>query len=378
MSRRLLARLLSRRAAIAVAPLASRLAGQALTKKCAGLAGTALFAMAVSGGQSPARAASSAAAALDFAVLKQQDSVTSSKIIDMLANDAKFKEISAKATKAILKRDEEDGQKLQQGIDLAINKGVIPANVKVEPVCKVYVTGKSAEAVSDEIIKGLGKAADEGCIMTLQGLSGTGKGTTVAMLKKKLPKATTWSNGNIFRCLTLLAATHAEKNQCSLQEAITPELLASYCKMLEFGKFNGKFDVKISGLGYELFVSDVCNTVLKGPKVGKNIPTVAGVTQGEVIGFVQNALNIMTKDGVNVLLEGREQTLNYIRTPYRFELVLDDVNIIGARRAAQRIGAQALKELESEQTMFEKLFGGPSSSKVATKISKVLENMAKE
>ena len=32
-----------------------------------------------------------------------------------------------------------------------------------------------------------------GCVMTLQGLSGTGKGTTVDKLKEKLPNAQTWS-----------------------------------------------------------------------------------------------------------------------------------------------------------------------------------------
>lgn len=44
-------------------------------------------------------------------------------------------------------------------------------------------------------------------VLVLVGLSGTGKGTTVDILKKKLPNTTSWSNGNVFRSLTLLAAT---------------------------------------------------------------------------------------------------------------------------------------------------------------------------
>lgn len=32
------------------------------------------------------------------------------------------------------------------------------------------------------------------------------------VLKKKLPNAVTWSNGNVFRSLTLLAATSCEVN----------------------------------------------------------------------------------------------------------------------------------------------------------------------
>lgn len=73
---------------------------------------------------------------------------------------------------------------------------------------------------------------------------------------------------------------------------------------LHFAKFNGRFDIAIKGHGYDLLVSQVnvacvltfsvlshsktplgvqvANTVLKGPNVGKNIPTVAEMTQGEV------------------------------------------------------------------------------------------------
>jgi len=39
-------------------------------------------------------------------------------------------------------------------------------------------------------------------------------------------------------------------------------------KMLTFGKFNGKFDTKIEGLGLDMLVSEVQNTELKVPKVG--------------------------------------------------------------------------------------------------------------
>ena len=37
--------------------------------------------------------------------------------------------------------------------------------------------------------------------------AGTGKGTTVAELVSRLPRAVSWSNGDIFRCITLLAIT---------------------------------------------------------------------------------------------------------------------------------------------------------------------------
>ena len=101
------------------------------------------------------------------------------------------------------------------------------------------------------------------------------------------------------------------------------------------------FDVRIEGLGIKAMVSSVANTLLKEPKVGKNIPTVAKVTQGEVISFAAKCAETMRKAGCNVLMEGRAQTLNYVRTPHRFELTLSKPLLIGNRRAAQRMVAAA-------------------------------------
>mmetsp|Transcript_84653 Transcript_84653/g.154947 ORF Transcript_84653/g.154947 Transcript_84653/m.154947 type:complete len:353 (-) Transcript_84653:40-1098(-) len=283
------------------------------------------------------------AATVTAAVLAKQDSETSQAILTAYAGDAGFQSISDRLTKEIMARDKEDGEKLGNGIQKAVDKGVLPAKVDVEPTTKVLVSGKTADAVSDEIISALGDAPSKGCILVLQGLSGTGKGTTVAKLKEKLPKAQTWSNGNIFRSITLLAVTWSEKEGKSLDDALAPAMLKDFCSMLDFNKFkdNGPFDVKIEGLGLKYFVSEVEKTVLKDSKVAKNIPKVAEVTQGECVLFVSDALSKMSAAGINVLVEGREQTLNHIRTPHRFELVLNDNTIIGKRQAALQIGGKA-------------------------------------
>merc|ERR1719261_2320784 len=170
---------------------------------------------------------------------------------------------------------------------------------------------------------------------------------TVAKLKEKLPRAQTWSNGNIFRSITLLAVTWAEKEGKTLEDALAPDKLKEFCAMLEFNKFkdDGPFDVKIEGLDMKHFVSEVEKTVLKDSKVAKNIPTVAEVTQGECVLFVSDALGKMSAAGINVLVEGREQTLNHLRTPHRFELVLADNNIIGKRQAALQVGGKAWEEV---------------------------------
>ena len=62
----------------------------------------------------------------------------------------------------------------------------------------------------------------------------------------------------------------------------------------------------------------------------------------KVILFAADAIQQMGEDGIFVLLEGREQTVNYVRTPLRFTLTLSDMSLIGKRRAAQRLAAGAL------------------------------------
>merc|ERR1712217_372637 len=104
-----------------------------------------------------------------------------------------------------------------------------------------------------------------------------------------------------------------------------------------------------------MLVSEVANTVLKEPRVGKFIPTVAEVTQGEVIMFAGAAAEAMRADGMNVLMEGRAQTLNYVRTPHRFELTLSEPILIGMRRAAQRMMGNALEKLKGEAAPSEEL-----------------------
>jgi len=188
----------------------------------------------------------------------------------------------------------------------------------------------------------------------------------------------TWSNGNIFRSVTLLAATWCEQNNVTdIQQALTKENLASFMTMLSFGKFDGgNYDTRIQGLGLDLYVSQIQNTILKSPKVSQNIPTVAQVTQGEVILFAAQAVQTMiTTDESNlfVLLEGRAQTVNYVPTPYRFCLILSDETLIGKRRAAQRLMAQALKDVAAAGNE-----SAVSESQIETALTAALDSMVQE
>lgn len=290
---------------------------------------------------------------LTYKILSQQNATTTNAIIEHYAFSPDFGTLALAEGDDILQRDDEDGEKLQKGVDIAKDKGVLDPNFVPEEYITIDVLGKSPEGVADEILS-IVRESSGPPVVVLCGLSGTGKGTTVATLQDKLiredkKQVVCWSNGNIFRSVTLLAVTWCEQQDDNdgfdPARALTKENLVSFMSMLEFGKFNGKFDTRITGLGLDLLVSEVQNTALKAPKVSKNIPTVAEVTQGEVVLFASDAIQKMGEDGIFVLLEGREQTVNYVRTPLRFTLTLSDMSLIGKRRAAQRLAAGALAEV---------------------------------
>lgn len=300
---------------------------------------------------------------ISYETLQKQNAETSNAIIDQWKDSAAFLALAKKEGDLTIQRDDEDAVKLEKGIDFAKSKGVIDPDYVPEPYVTLDVLGKTPASVADEIIgtikNGNSTEDNAGSVIVLCGLSGTGKGTTVSELLQKLEedegkKVVTWSNGNIFRSVTLLAVTWCEQQPdldgFDKDKALTKENLQSFVNMLSFGKFNGKYDTRINGLGLDMLVSEVQNTELKSPKVSKNIPTVAEMTQGEVILFAADAVETMGKDGLFVLLEGREQTVNYVRTPYRFTLVLSDESLIGKRRAAQRVMAAALSKLSESAT----------------------------
>mmetsp|Transcript_62295 Transcript_62295/g.131705 ORF Transcript_62295/g.131705 Transcript_62295/m.131705 type:complete len:601 (+) Transcript_62295:163-1965(+) len=298
---------------------------------------------------SPSSSSSHKPIGMSKELLLAQDDRTSSAIIQTFAADPTFEQFSAHELGEILSRDEEDGRKLAEGVQQAIGKGVLPTDLAAPEYRSIDVMGKSADQVAEEILAFLPEG--EGCVVILVGLSGTGKGTTVDKMKSKLSNAATWSNGNCFRALTLLAVTFCEQQGFDGFDTavLTPENLGDWSNMLEFAEFDGSFDIRINGLGLDCRVSEVANTLLKESRVSKNIPAVAKETQGEVVRFAAEAVGKMGASGTVVLLEGREQTLNFIPSPYRFCLMMSDDKLIGQRRAAQRIAAAAKSRVSNDE-----------------------------
>lgn len=306
---------------------------------------------------------------LSYSLLALQNADTSKAVIEIYKDHADFVKLAKFEGDLTETRDKEDDDKLEAGIDVARAKGVIDPNLVPAPYQAIDVLGRTPEEVADLILdSALAKIAEssekadattpKGFVIVIVGRSGTGKGTTVAKLVEKVSSrnqsVVTWSNGNVFRALTLLATNYANEKKVALAEALTKEQLAEFMKQISIKTSDGSpqtsnqnqtpFDISIEGIG---LVSEIQNTLLKSPVVSQNIPTVAEATQGEVILFCGQALNILAERGVVVLLEGRAPTVNYVPTPHRFELVLSDATLIGQRRAAQRVFGQAYQQLKA-------------------------------
>lgn len=78
----------------------------------------------------------------------------------------------------------------------------------------------------------------------------------------------------------------------------------------------------------------------------------------------------MNADGISVLLEGREETVNHLRSPFRFELVMENDGVLGHRRCAQRVMAAGLQALQGQD--------GATSDAVQAALKAALEQISSE
>lgn len=183
-------------------------------------------------------------------VLRAQNAETSSAIISFFQGDATFEALSKFEGDLIYNRDMEDDTKLAAGIKIGVDRGSIPADPNNQPYMVIDVLGKSPQDVVDIILNDVGAGSDEGAVIVLCGLSGTGKGTTAALLASILPKCITWSNGNLFRSITLLAVTWCEQqgmDEFDATRALTDDNIREFMGMLSFEKIGTEWEVVING-----------------------------------------------------------------------------------------------------------------------------------
>lgn len=291
-----------------------------------------------------------AAMVLSRPLLETGDNLACSAIASIFRLDETFQMLVKRETEAVQQQDAEDSEKLAAGVEMAVAKGMISASLPVKPVCTIDITNLPPSAVVVQILEQLGDAVMEGSVITLQGFSGIGKNLVLSQLREDMPNAVCWSNGDIFRALTLLAMSSCDQRGEQFNvDVLTPELLKDLMRCLKFTMVNGTCSVEIDGFGHKSCISEVSNTLLREPQVQKNVPKVAKLTQGEVIKFTGAAVSVMCNHGMNVLLQGRSQTLDYVDTPYRFELTVSACpSAIGTRQAAQRMIRASLNRLLSQ------------------------------
>ena len=112
-------------------------------------------------------------------LLKKQNAETSNALMEYWKDSKSFDTLASREGSLTLKRDEEDGIKLQIGIDYAKSKNVIDPNYVPEPYVEIDVLGKTPDQVADAILDHVEKKESgntgSGSVIVLCGLSGTGK-----------------------------------------------------------------------------------------------------------------------------------------------------------------------------------------------------------
>jgi hypothetical protein len=271
---------------------------------------------------------------LDYEALVKQDANMTNLLIAAFADDEPFLTMANSEGQAVVARDVAHDEKLAAGIKVAVDKGALKLLAAPCLHHKVDVVDKTAEEVAMEIIATAPRTflhwSHIGCVVVLSGATGTGKRTTVARMKERMPEATLeWTNDGIFRALAMLASLHCQRlhpDGITLSDTVlinspvhtfsesrvTTENVKTWMDMLTFGKFNGEYDIQIKGYGLDTFMSKVKDHVLKGPLVTTALPAIFKHLQGEVVAFSSNAIRTMCRGGYNVILEGKSaHTVDY-------------------------------------------------------------------
>jgi hypothetical protein len=144
---------------------------------------------------------SSMSASIALDVLQRKDASSTNALLNHFVKNDTFAKWADYQSTSILTRDAEDGDKLQHGIDIAVERGTLQKldTEKMQPYLDVDVVGKTPDEVAsfiwDKVVaqKAELSSKDEGELIVLCGLSGTGK-----VRHKALSPATSTLNGASF------------------------------------------------------------------------------------------------------------------------------------------------------------------------------------
>ncbi|WP_028972529.1 ATP-binding protein [Spirochaeta cellobiosiphila] len=251
-------------------------------------------------------------------------------LIQLLDANPLFEKISRDEANLLVQRDKEDAEKLQRGVDYALDKKILSVSDKENFRWSIIdVEGKTPDDVLQLIVKSLPDNI-KGTTLLICGESGVGKGTLVDLLSSHYPHALQWSNGDIFRLYTYLFLQNFPSKKDNL-DGISLEELDVIRQLISI---EGNEVLYNDGV-HRIPIKDVKNTLFKTNEINRLLPSFAYYLQGEVINFT----NRFIKDNSDsfVIIEGRKATLQHINSPVRFELIHSQKSLLGARRAAQKI-----------------------------------------
>lgn len=286
---------------------------------------------------------------LTGSLLQAGDDKAINALVSWFECDGTFQMLACKQFEEILQQDKEESVRAAAGLRMAVARGLIPAKPEVEPAFSIDVSQYLADEVAAMVIQELGDATEQGRVLVVNGLDGTGKTTLINKLRKILPRTVCWSDDNLFRALTLLALQQSDPRSHRITvEALTPEVLSDLLSSLSFGIFNEKYDIQIVGSDSSVLVSEIADTVLREARLEENLSIITQLMRGEVIKFSADAVEVMRASGLNVLIAGRAQMLNYIPTAHRFELTIPDPLVLGGRQVARRLLPRVLQKLKGK------------------------------
>jgi cytidylate kinase len=157
-------------------------------------------------------------------------------------------------------------------------------------------------------------------IITLEGISGSGKSSTAECLAKNLG-AVRFSFGELFRYLTYLKLVKGIDN------------LEAEFKSMSYHYSGSKLFLYHGTKN----ISKTLASALRSPEIERNVPKVAEITQKPSIELFAREIALLGKSGRKVIIEGRAFTLDFLPSDVRIKLRCD------ARIRAKR----RLKQLQS-------------------------------
>jgi len=150
-------------------------------------------------------------------------------------------------------------------------------------------------------------------VVAVAGPPSEAKKAVLFELQRQIGKVQLWRFETLFRAVIFLLMTYAEQTGGELRDVLSrPEMLAAGIEMVE-EMADGK------SIGQMVGDADSMMSMSQNfQQVVESTPLASEFAQGEVINFVQKELSKMSQSGTVVLLDGYEETLQYIDTPHRF------------------------------------------------------------